>query len=171
LLKEMHDPNIVSLLNIVHADGHKLYLVFEFLDLDLKKYMEALPVSEGGRGKALPDGTTMRKDMGLISVSFGCDGLFIISHDDGIGCEIIRLRSGDAVYMNGSSRFAWHGVPKILPDTCPSWLADWPSLSPNNTDASQYALWKGWMSGKRINLNVRILCYMKRLSLATELVQ
>ncbi|BCR92685.1 cyclin-dependent serine/threonine-protein kinase CDC28 [Aspergillus chevalieri] len=65
LLKEMHDPNIVSLLNIVHADGHKLYLVFEFLDLDLKKYMEALPVSEGGRGKALPDGTTMRKDMGL----------------------------------------------------------------------------------------------------------
>ncbi|KAL1960111.1 hypothetical protein VTO42DRAFT_283 [Malbranchea cinnamomea] len=59
LLKEMHDPNIVRLLNIVHADGHKLYLVFEFLDLDLKKYMEALPVSEGGRGKALPDGSSM----------------------------------------------------------------------------------------------------------------
>ncbi len=39
LLKEMNDPNIVRLLNIVHADGHKLYLVFEFLDLDLKKYM------------------------------------------------------------------------------------------------------------------------------------
>ncbi len=57
LLKEMNDPNIVRLLNIVHADGHKLYLVFEFLDLDLKKYMEALPVSEGGRGKALPDGS------------------------------------------------------------------------------------------------------------------
>ena len=49
----MQDPNIVQLLNIVHADGHKLYLVFEFLDLDLKKYMEALPVSEGGRGKPL----------------------------------------------------------------------------------------------------------------------
>ncbi|ODA82228.1 hypothetical protein RJ55_00735 [Drechmeria coniospora] len=58
LLKEMKDPNIVRLLNIVHADGHKLYLVFEFLDLDLKKYMEALPVSDGGRGKALPDGTS-----------------------------------------------------------------------------------------------------------------
>jgi cyclin-dependent kinase len=57
LLKEMNDPNIVRLLNIVHADGHKLYLVFEFLDLDLKKYMEALPVSDGGRGKPLPDGT------------------------------------------------------------------------------------------------------------------
>ncbi len=57
LLKEMNDPNIVRLLNIVHADGHKLYLVFEFLDMDLKKYMEALPVSDGGRGKAYPEGT------------------------------------------------------------------------------------------------------------------
>lgn len=59
LLKEMNDPNIVRLLDIVHADGHKLYLVFEFLDLDLKKYMEALPVSDGGRGKALPEGSTI----------------------------------------------------------------------------------------------------------------
>lgn len=57
LLKEMNDPHIVRLLNIVHADGHKLYLVFEYLDLDLKKYMEALPVSDGGRGKELPAGT------------------------------------------------------------------------------------------------------------------
>lgn len=57
LLKEMNDPNIVRLFNIVHADGHKLYLVFEYLDLDLKKYMEALPVSQGGRGKALPEGS------------------------------------------------------------------------------------------------------------------
>ena len=56
LLKEMNDPNVVRLLNIVHADGHKLYLVMEFLDLDLKKYMEALPVSQGGRGKPLPEG-------------------------------------------------------------------------------------------------------------------
>lgn len=67
LLKEMHDPSIVRLLNIVHADGHKLYLVCEFLDLDLKRYMEALPVSEGGRGKALPDGSTM--DMGRLGLS------------------------------------------------------------------------------------------------------
>src|SRR6201996_9446372 len=56
LLKEMNDENIVRLLNIVHADGHKLFLVFEFLDLDLKKYMECLPQSEGGRGKQFPEG-------------------------------------------------------------------------------------------------------------------
>lgn len=65
LLKEMQDPNIVQLLNIVHADGHKLYLVFEFLDLDLKKYMEALPVSDGGRGKPLPDGFKAGTTLGL----------------------------------------------------------------------------------------------------------
>src|SRR6201996_8620718 len=66
LLKEMNDPNIVRLLNIVHADGHKLYLVMEFLDLDLKKYMEALPVSQGGRGKALPEGVNQSlRDMGM----------------------------------------------------------------------------------------------------------
>ena len=52
----MNDPNIVRLLNIVHADGHKLYLVFEYLDLDLKKYMEALPKSQGGKGIELPEG-------------------------------------------------------------------------------------------------------------------
>ncbi|KAE8150952.1 hypothetical protein BDV25DRAFT_153448 [Aspergillus avenaceus] len=91
-------------------------------------------------------------DVGLISVSFGCDGLFLISHDDGQGCEIIRLRSGDAVYMDGTSRFAWHAVPKIVAGTCPTWLADWPSVSP---DSAKYDIWKGWMSGKRVNLNVR----------------
>ncbi|OAA50583.1 Cell division control protein [Metarhizium rileyi] len=58
LLKELRDPTIIRLFNIVHSDGHKLYLVFEFADLDLKRYMEALPVSDGGRGKALPEGSS-----------------------------------------------------------------------------------------------------------------
>ncbi|EIM84986.1 Pkinase-domain-containing protein [Stereum hirsutum FP-91666 SS1] len=39
LLKELKNDNVVRLLDIVHAD-QKLYLVFEFLDVDLKKYME-----------------------------------------------------------------------------------------------------------------------------------
>ncbi|KAB8206737.1 hypothetical protein BDV34DRAFT_212121 [Aspergillus parasiticus] len=94
-------------------------------------------------------------DVGLISVSFGCDGLFLISHDDGKGCEIVRLRSGDAVYMDGTSRFAWHAVPKIVPGTCPEWLADWPLCPVDDADTSKYRRWKGWMSGKRVNLNVR----------------
>lgn len=39
LLKELKDDNIVRLLDIVHAD-QKLYLVFEFLDVDLKRYID-----------------------------------------------------------------------------------------------------------------------------------
>ncbi|KAF8750461.1 Pkinase protein [Rhizoctonia solani] len=38
LLKELKDDNVVALLDIVHADS-KLYLVFEFLDMDLKRYI------------------------------------------------------------------------------------------------------------------------------------
>jgi DNA alkylation damage repair protein AlkB len=92
-------------------------------------------------------------DTGLISISFGCDGLFMIGHDDSSSSEVIRLRSGDAVYMTGRSRFAWHGVPKIISATCPSWLKDWPASAAAGVDEITH--WKGWMAGKRINLNVR----------------
>ncbi|KAJ7769396.1 kinase-like domain-containing protein [Mycena metata] len=39
LLKELNEEHIVRLLDIVHAE-QKLYLVFEFLDVDLKRYIE-----------------------------------------------------------------------------------------------------------------------------------
>jgi len=39
LLKELCHPNIVNLLDVVHYNN-KLYLVFEFLDQDLKRYMD-----------------------------------------------------------------------------------------------------------------------------------
>ncbi|KAM0230364.1 hypothetical protein ACHAPO_009359 [Fusarium lateritium] len=66
VLRELNHANVVSLLNIVHADGHKLYLVMEFLDLDLKKYMDSLPVTDGGRGKPLPTGTaTTIRNLGM----------------------------------------------------------------------------------------------------------
>eukprot|EP00743_Colponemidia_sp_Colp-15_P002709 GILK01002934.1.p1 GENE.GILK01002934.1~~GILK01002934.1.p1 ORF type:complete len:309 (-),score=24.53 GILK01002934.1:191-1117(-) len=41
LLKELNHPNIVQLRDVVHCDS-KLYLVFEYLDHDLKKYMDSL---------------------------------------------------------------------------------------------------------------------------------
>jgi len=41
LLRELNHPNIVDLKDVIHAD-QKLYLVFEFLDQDLKKYMDAV---------------------------------------------------------------------------------------------------------------------------------
>ncbi|KAK8861407.1 cyclin-dependent kinase 1 [Kwoniella newhampshirensis] len=47
LLKELSkDDNIVKLFDIVHSDA-KLYLVFEFLDMDLKKYMDTIGDKDG----------------------------------------------------------------------------------------------------------------------------
>ncbi|CCF33871.1 alkylated DNA repair protein AlkB [Colletotrichum higginsianum] len=99
-------------------------------------------------------------DKGLVSLSFGCDGLFMIAPNEpekvsdeakATGKEylLLRLRSGDAIYMTKDSRFAWHGVPKVMKGTCPDYLADWPAQD------GKYEEWKGWMQNKRINLNVR----------------
>lgn len=41
-----HCPELIRLLNIVHSDS-KLYLVFEFLDMDLKKYMDHPSMKNG----------------------------------------------------------------------------------------------------------------------------
>ena len=46
LLKELDHLNIVKLLDIIHADN-KLFLVFEYLNLDLKKYMELYTSKSG----------------------------------------------------------------------------------------------------------------------------
>lgn len=88
-------------------------------------------------------------DVPLVSISFGCDALFLIGHDDEQDGEIIRLRSGDVLYMGGHSRFAWHAVPRIIGNTCPEWLQDWPAENDN------FEQWRGWMKGKRINFNIR----------------
>ncbi|KAI0395475.1 hypothetical protein F5Y17DRAFT_474366 [Xylariaceae sp. FL0594] len=102
-------------------------------------------------------------DKGLVSISIGCDALFMIAPNEyGKAAEeikengtakkpylLLRLRSGDAIYMSEESRYAWHGVPKVLKGTCPEALADWPA------ENGKFEEWKGWMRNKRINLNVR----------------
>jgi len=110
---------------------------------------------------------------GLVSVSLGCDAVFVIgvsssqsapgdsSTDRGEEGEVqekiitLRLRSGSAVYMSGPSRFAWHGVPQIVKGTCPEYLASWPAVDGNGVGEGEYEAWRGWMAGKRVNLNVR----------------
>ncbi|PWN36067.1 Pkinase-domain-containing protein [Meira miltonrushii] len=49
LLKELRDDYIVRLFDIIHQES-KLYLVFEFLDLDLKKYMDNVSNKPDGLG-------------------------------------------------------------------------------------------------------------------------
>ena len=99
-------------------------------------------------------------EKGLASLSIGCDGIFIVGqefsgeHDHPTKSLVVRLRSGDAIFMDGPSRFAWHGVPQIVPGTCPTWLEDWPAAEDRDAKYN-YEQWKGWMRRKRVNLNVR----------------
>ncbi|KAJ4985346.1 alkylated DNA repair protein AlkB [Stagonosporopsis vannaccii] len=116
---------------------------------------------------------------GLVSVSLGCDAVFVIGVSQGSASAstdeskhghgeqgeeqekiiTLRLRSGSAVYMSGPSRFAWHGVPQIVKGTCPEYLAEWPAAQSNEEGEEEgegeYEAWRGWMAGKRVNLNVR----------------
>ena len=41
LLKELQHPNVVGLCD-VQQDNHKLYLIFEFLDKDLKRHIDSV---------------------------------------------------------------------------------------------------------------------------------
>ncbi|CAD6502702.1 BgTH12-05292 [Blumeria graminis f. sp. triticale] len=88
---------------------------------------------------------------GLVSVSLGCDAYFIIGlHDNKTGktrSKVLLLHSGDVLFMTGESRLAWHGVPRIIEGTCPSFLEEWPG--------EEFPYWRGWMKNKRINLNIR----------------
>lgn len=42
LLKELKHPNVVKLEDVLMEES-RLYLIFEFLSMDLKKYMDTLP--------------------------------------------------------------------------------------------------------------------------------
>ena len=104
-----------------------------------------------------------RSDAGLVSISIGCDAIFVAGLQDSSNQEVkhiaVRLRSGDAVYMSGPSRFAWHGVPRVLADSCPSWLQAWPAdrelSGADEYSDVRYEAWRGWMANKRMNLNIR----------------
>ena len=96
-------------------------------------------------------------DRPLASISLGCDGIFLLGLESEVEGQkprtaTLRLRSGDAVVMTGDSRYAWHGVPKVIGNTCPEWMEDWPCVGEG---AERFEEWRGWMKGKRINLNVR----------------
>ncbi|CAK7562880.1 MAG: hypothetical protein SEPTF4163_000736 [Sporothrix epigloea] len=105
-------------------------------------------------------------DKGLISLSLGCDALFMaaptsefeqhavdkVATDGKEPYVLIRLSSGDALYMSGHARFAWHGVPKVVKGTCPDELAAWPA---GEHADNRYEAWRGWMRNKRVNFNVR----------------
>lgn len=133
------------------------------LFLDMEPQAAIVNVYSPGDTLSMHRDVSEEVEEGLVSISMGCEALFVIGVEDTHGSEgstpdvryeVLRLRSGDAVYMTGESRLAWHGVPIIMPGTCPDYLADWPG--------DDYPEWKGWMKGKRINLNVRQMFKLER---------
>jgi len=65
LLKELDDDHIVRLLDLVHAD-QKLYLVFEFLDMDLKVFLETARKDQRMIPPSLVKKFTYQLTMGLL---------------------------------------------------------------------------------------------------------
>ncbi|KAL8809523.1 MAG: hypothetical protein Q9223_003031 [Gallowayella weberi] len=102
-------------------------------------------------------------DVGLVSISLGCDAIFIAGIENTATTEleyvVMRLKSGDAVYMSGPSRYAWHSVPQVLAGTCPDYLSEWPATQSHrgvkSTIGDRFEAWRGWMANKRVNLNIR----------------
>ena len=99
-------------------------------------------------------------DNGLVSISLGCDGVFVIAlqseEEHELRNAILRLRSGDVIYLSGPARFAWHGIAQVLPNGCPDWLHDWPAEDARGAlDVRQLSHWQGFMQNKRVNLSVR----------------
>ena len=94
---------------------------------------------------------------GLASVSMGCDAIVVI----GLGSDndqatvssvqatatevkaslVVRVRPGDAVFMSGLSLLAWHGLPQIIPGTCPDFLKSWPAGEDGKS--SEFEQWRG----------------------------
>jgi alkylated DNA repair protein alkB homolog 1 len=111
-------------------------------------------------------------ERGLASFSLGCDGLFILSREkdrqDHAGEEgeldedremdmlVLRVRSGDCVWMGGETRWCWHAMPKVMAGTCPEWLEDWPVMKDGGAKGTkEFEKWKGFMKGKRVNISCR----------------
>lgn len=69
LLKELDHPNVVQLLDVIHAD-QKLYLVFEYLDMDLKKHMDDYCSKNDDWPGLPPDLSKVGKLMNLLLLPF-----------------------------------------------------------------------------------------------------
>lgn len=88
----------------------------------------------------------------LVSISLGNAAIFLIG---GLTRDVvpipILLRSGDIVVMSGPAcRRAYHGVPRILEGTLPTYLDESAAVT-----AGTWAPYARYMQTTRININVR----------------
>ncbi|KZT33028.1 hypothetical protein SISSUDRAFT_993502 [Sistotremastrum suecicum HHB10207 ss-3] len=86
----------------------------------------------------------------LVSISIGNSAIFLIGGQTrDVEPLPILLRSGDVIVMSGPfCRRAYHGIPKILPNTSPSKLF----TDSKDNESSAY---RSYLQSTRININVR----------------
>jgi alkylated DNA repair protein alkB family protein 1 len=98
------------------------------------------------------DHSEQNMDAPLVSFSLGNACVFLIGSEDLSDEPVaLRLSSGDALVMRGPCRRAYHGVPRILEDTSPSYFAASEWEDPQHLGQ----LWASYASKVRINVNVR----------------
>jgi len=82
-------------------------------------------------------------DEPIVSISLGCDAIFLVGgHTKSVEPIPILLKSGDVVIMSGESRSVYHGVAYVLPES------EFSNFE-NDDPVVQY------LNQARINLNVR----------------
>ena len=114
---ELKRNNALEMLRLFQEMRHILFVCFLTLNI----------YTPGGTLSVHPD-VSVDFDSELVSISCGCDCIFIVGLDSEKvlkpGCVVVRLHSGDAVFMSRSARFAWHGVPQVIGDSCQASLWD-----------------------------------------------
>lgn len=86
----------------------------------------------------------------IISTSFGNTVVFLIGGTErNIKPVPLYIRSGDIVVMGGHARYCYHGVPKMIPDSSPSFFTeDYP-------EEPDWDIIREYIKYSRINMNVR----------------
>ncbi|KAJ2807517.1 hypothetical protein H4R20_001259, partial [Coemansia guatemalensis] len=104
------------------------------------------------------DKTEESMDAPLISLSVGLSCIYLIGGPTrDTEPTPLLLRSGDVLAMCGDSRLAFHGVPRVLPDTAPEYLTQ-PNAGDADDVAASYPEWHNfaaYLGTHRINCNAR----------------
>jgi len=75
ILKQMRHPNIVNLVDLIHGEK-KLYLVFEFMDHDLKKFLDL-------------NGSPLPPQLVKVFYTYLCKIFLVLSLSNNIGNQIL----------------------------------------------------------------------------------
>lgn len=92
----------------------------------------------------------------IVSCSFGNTVIFLIGgRTRDVAPTALFIRSGDIVLMSGHSRYCYHGVPRMLPNTSPDYLTTFDPLTLEVGEEGWDADLAEYMKDARVNINAR----------------